>query len=105
MLRSPPSTGPRTPEGYPAAPRRATHAATRGASCYDLCMADEAGGDPRASYRRALREWQEQLDRLHAVLLDGERRRPDQLKGLLNREARAKERYERERRRLLGLGE
>lgn len=68
-------------------------------------MADEAGGDPRASYRRALREWQEQLDRLHAVLLDGERRRPDQLKGLLNREARAKERYERERRRLLGLGE
>ena len=61
-------------------------------------MADEAGGDPRASYRRALREWQEQLDRLHAVL-------PDQLKGRLNREARAKERYDRERRRLLGLGE
>ena len=68
-------------------------------------MADEARGDHRASYRAAFQEWQEQLGRLHAVLLDGERRRPDQLKGLLNREARAKERYEDARRLLLGLGE
>ncbi|MCY4639245.1 MAG: hypothetical protein OXC94_02755 [Chloroflexi bacterium] len=68
-------------------------------------MADEASADPRISYRAAFQEWQAQLTRLHAVLLDGERRPPDQLKGLLNREARAKERYERARRRLLGLGE
>ena len=68
-------------------------------------MADEGGGDARSSYRAAFQEWQAQLTLLHAVLLDGERRPPDQLKGLLNREARAKERYERERRRLLGLGE
>ncbi len=68
-------------------------------------MADEASGDPRASYRAAYEDWQAQLTRLHAVLLDGERRAPDHLKGLLNREARAKDRYERARRRLLGLGE
>lgn len=68
-------------------------------------MSDEANGDPRTGYRAAYQEWQAQLARLHAVLLDGERRPPDQLKGLLNREAHTKERYEQARRRLLGLGE
>ena len=36
-------------------------------------------------------------------LLDGERLHPTQVKGLLNREARAKERYDEARRRLLGI--
>jgi hypothetical protein len=44
-----------------------------------------------------------QLEALHRVLLEGERLDPPRLKGLLNREARAKERYEQARRRLLGL--
>ena len=66
-------------------------------------MTGEASEDPRAAYRVAYQGWQAQLERLHAVLLDGERLRPDQLKGLLNREASAKERYDQARRRLLGI--
>jgi hypothetical protein len=59
----------------------------------------------KEEYIRAYQEWQEQLQALHRVLLNGERLEPPKLKGLLNREARAKERYERARRRLLGLSE
>ncbi len=63
-----------------------------------------ASDDVRDAYREAYEYWQRQLERVHALLLDGERpERPDQVKGLLNREARAKERYEQARRRLLGL--
>ncbi len=50
--------------------------------------------DTKEEYRRALEEWQEQLHGVHRVLLDGERLEPPKLKGLLNREARAKERYD-----------
>lgn len=56
-----------------------------------------------AAYREAWEAWQKQLQHLHRVMLDGEPIRPDQLKGLLGREARAKERWEAARRRLLGL--
>ncbi|WP_322796741.1 hypothetical protein [Tepidiforma sp.] len=56
-----------------------------------------------AAYREAWDAWQKQLQHLHRVMLDGEPIRPDQLKGLLGREARAKERWEAARRRLLGL--
>ena len=56
-----------------------------------------------AAYREAWQSWNRQLEHLHRVLLDGEPARPDQLKGLLNREARAKDRYDRARLRLLGL--
>ncbi|GIW13761.1 MAG: hypothetical protein KatS3mg062_1200 [Tepidiforma sp.] len=56
-----------------------------------------------AEYRAAWEAWQKQLEHLHRVFLEGERIRPDQLKGLLGREARAKERWEAARRRLLGL--
>lgn len=56
-----------------------------------------------AAYREAWEAWQKQLLHLHRVMLDGEPIRPDQLKGLLGREARAKERWEAARRRLLGL--
>ncbi len=66
-------------------------------------MTDEAVTDSRSAYREAYQAWQAQLTRLHGVLLEGDRLPPDQLKGLLNREARAKERYEELRRRLLGI--
>lgn len=60
-------------------------------------------GDPKQEYREAWDAWQAQLQRLHAFLLDGERIEPPVLKGLLNREARTKERYDEARRRLLGI--
>jgi hypothetical protein len=65
-----------------------------------LAFADDA---TIAAYREAWAAWQKQLDHLHRVFLEGEPIRPDQLKGLLGREARAKERWEAARRHLLGL--
>ncbi|OGO51996.1 MAG: hypothetical protein A2148_04120 [Chloroflexi bacterium RBG_16_68_14] len=56
-------------------------------------------------YRRAYQAWQEQLQALHRVLLEGETMEPPKLKGLLSREARAKERYDQARLALLGLRE
>lgn len=56
-------------------------------------------------YREAYQGWQEQLEALHHVVLEGEALEPPKLKGLLNREARAKERYDAARLALLGLGE
>jgi hypothetical protein len=61
--------------------------------------------DRKQEYKQAYSEWQEQLAAVHRVLLDGERLDPPKLKGLLNREARAKERYDAARRKLLGLSE
>lgn len=58
----------------------------------------------REEYRRAYEAWRTQLETLHRVLLDGERMEPPKLKGLLNREARAKARYDAAREALLGLG-
>lgn len=57
----------------------------------------------KREYRQAYQAWQAQLLALHGVLLEGQRLEPPKLKGLLNREIRAKERYESARRRLLGL--
>jgi hypothetical protein len=62
-----------------------------------------ATDEAKEAYRAALDGWQAQLERVHALLLDGERLPPDQIKGLLNREARAKERYDAARRELLGI--
>lgn len=61
--------------------------------------------EDRAAYREALEDWQRKLEDVHRFLLDGDRqgKRPDEVKGMLNREARAKERYDAARRRLLGL--
>ncbi len=59
--------------------------------------------DRQQEYRRAYQAWQKQLDSLHRVVLDGETLEPPKLKGLLNREARAKERYDAAREALLGL--
>ena len=54
-------------------------------------------------YREAYDAWQEQIQALHRVFLDGEALEPPKLKGLLNREARAKERYDEARLALLGI--
>ncbi len=59
--------------------------------------------DVRSDYQAAWADWQMQLGKIHALFLDGERMHPTQIKGLLNREARAKERYDEARRRLLGI--
>lgn len=61
--------------------------------------------DSKEEYRQAYEAWSKHVRELHAVLLDGQRLEPPKLKGLLNREARAKERYDAARRRLLGLSE
>ncbi len=54
-------------------------------------------------YRAAWAAWQKQIEHVHRVFLEDERLRPDQIKGLLNRESRAKEKYEEARLRLLGI--
>ena len=59
--------------------------------------------DRQDEYRQAFSAWQQQLDDLHRVVLDGESMTPPKLKGLLNRETRAKERYDAARGRLLGI--
>ena len=61
--------------------------------------------DRKQDYLDAYEAWQTQLKALHRVMLEGERLEPAKLKALLNREARAKERYDRARRALLGLTE
>lgn len=55
------------------------------------------------AYRQAWDEWRKQLDHLHRVLLDGEPLPPERFKGLLNREVRAKEKYDAARLTLLGI--
>ena len=57
------------------------------------------------AYRRAWEDWIKQIEHVHRVFLEGETLRPDAIKGLLNRESRAKERYDAARLTLLGLGE
>ena len=54
-------------------------------------------------YLEAWEAWSKQILHLHRVFLEGEAIKPDQIKGLLNREARAKEKYDAARLRLLGL--
>ena len=59
--------------------------------------------DPKQAYREAYEAWQKHLSGVHDLLLEGKRLPPEQIKGLLNREARAKEKYDEARRRLLGI--
>lgn len=59
--------------------------------------------DVRGEYQAAWDDWRAQLDKVHAMFLDGVRPHPTQIKGMLNREARAKERYDAARKRLLGI--
>src|SRR5437870_798932 len=48
--------------------------------------------DTKQEYQEAYESWQRQLSGLHAVFLEGNRLDPVRLKGLLNRESRAKRR-------------
>ena len=61
--------------------------------------------ETKAEYQEAYDAWQRQLQRLHQVFLEGERLDPPRLKGLLNREARAKDRYDAARNALLGISQ
>lgn len=56
-----------------------------------------------AAYREAYESWTKQIEGVHRAFLEGEKLRPDAIKGLLNREARAKEKYDLARLKLLGL--
>lgn len=67
-----------------------------------MAFVDEATA---AEYRAAWDAWFKQVEHVHRVFLEGEVLRPDAMKGLLNREARAKEKYDAARLRLLGLDE
>ena len=58
----------------------------------------------RIAYLAAYDDWQKKLQDLHQVFLDGAKTPVgDQFKGLLNREARAKEKYDQARLVLLGI--
>ncbi|GMU39899.1 MAG: hypothetical protein AMXMBFR23_07650 [Chloroflexota bacterium] len=72
---------------------------------YTRSMADTPAADPKQTYREAYADWQRHLTGVHDLLLEGKRLPPEQIKGLLNREARAKERYDAARRHLLGIEE
>lgn len=67
-----------------------------------MALANETVG---REYRSAWEAWIKQVEHLHRVLLEGEKLGPAQVKGLLNREARAKEAYDAARLRLLGIGD
>jgi hypothetical protein len=67
-----------------------------------MAFVDEATAK---NYREAWDAWRKQADHLHRVFLEGEKIGPDQIKGLLNREARAKQKYDAARLALLGLDE
>ena len=59
----------------------------------------------RTAYLEAYEDWHRKLLELHEVLIEGTRQLGgDQMKGLLNREARAKAKYDEARLALLGVG-
>jgi hypothetical protein len=56
-------------------------------------------------YLDAFNYWQQMLTNLHAILFDEkEVKDPSVIKGALNREARAKEKYEEQRKEIFGIG-
>lgn len=61
--------------------------------------------DTKQEYIEAYQTWVNHLEAVHKALLEGKRLEPPKLKGLLNREARSKERYDHARRQLLGLSD
>jgi len=65
-----------------------------------MAFVDEATA---AAYREAWGAWSKQVEHVHRIFLEDEKIRPDQIKGLLNREARAHEKYVAARRKLLGV--
>ena len=67
-----------------------------------MAFVDEATA---TAYREAWQAWSKQIEHVNRVFLDGELIRPDQIKGLLNRESRAKQKYDESRLKLLGIEE
>lgn len=66
----------------------------------------EEPADAKSEYMATYEEWQQQLQALHRVLLEGHApASPDRMKGLLNREVRAFQRYSDARLKLLGVGD
>lgn len=61
--------------------------------------------DKVAVYKEAYETWQRHLAALHEFFLDKKRIDPLRLKGVLNREARSKRKYDQARLRLLGIEE
>lgn len=61
--------------------------------------------DKVAAYKEAYETWQRHLAALHEFFLEGKRIDPLRMKGVLNREARSKRRYDAARLRLLGIEE
>jgi hypothetical protein len=57
------------------------------------------------AYRAAWEAWIKQIEHVHRVFLEDAPIAPAQLKGLLNREVRAREVYEAARQQLLGVRE
>ena len=55
------------------------------------------------TYRSAWEAWIKQVEHVHRVFLESEPLGPAQIKGLLNRESRAKDAYDAARLTLLGL--
>ncbi|MEO6397581.1 MAG: hypothetical protein ABIP13_03845 [Tepidiformaceae bacterium] len=67
-----------------------------------MAFVDEATA---TAYREAWQAWSKQIEHVHRVFLEGEAIRPEQIKGLLNREARHKQAYDEARLKLLGVEE
>lgn len=64
-----------------------------------------ASEERRRAYLEAYDDWQTKLAALHEVFIEGSRTlEGDQMKGLLNREARAKAKYDEARLALIGFG-
>lgn len=61
------------------------------------------GEDTKSAYKQAYDDWQKQLAQLHEFFLEGRQIDPIRIKGLLNRESRAKRNYDRARLALLGI--
>lgn len=61
--------------------------------------------DAAREYKEAFDAWLAQVERVHAVLLDGEPLDPMRKIALLRRESHLKERYDEARARFLGLSE
>jgi hypothetical protein len=61
--------------------------------------------DKVAVYKEAYDTWQRHLGALHEFFLEKKRIDPLRLKGVLNREARSKRKYDQARLRLLGIEE
>jgi len=61
--------------------------------------------DKVAVYKEAYETWQRHLAALHEFFLEKKRIDPLHLKGVLNREARSKRKYDQARLRLLGIEE